>query len=74
MLIGYKVKSFAQEYGIRLIHASPYYAQVNGQAEATNKILIDMIKRTINDQPRKWHEALSEVLWAYRNLKIRPHV
>ena len=28
-----------------------------------------MIKRTIDDQPRKWHEALSEVLWAYRNLK-----
>ena len=60
---GDKVKAFMQEYGIRLIHSSPYYAQ----AEASIKILIDMIKGTIEDQPRKWHEVLSEVLWAYRN-------
>ena len=62
-----KVKAFMQEYGIRLIYSSPYYAQANAQAKATIKILIDMIKGTIEDQPRKWHEVLSEVLWAYRN-------
>ena len=28
-----------------------------------------MIKRTIEDQPRKWHKALSMVLWTYRNSK-----
>ena len=28
-----------------------------------------MIKRIVEDQPRKWHEALSTVLWAYRNSK-----
>ena len=28
-----------------------------------------MIKRTVKDQPRKQHEALSMVLWAYRNTK-----
>ena len=26
-----------------------------------------MIKRTIDDQLRKWHEVLSKLLWAYRN-------
>ena len=35
----------------------------------TNKVLIAMIKRIIDDQPRKWHEPLSEVLWVYRNSK-----
>ena len=30
IFIGDKVKAFVQEYGIRLIHSSPYYAQVNG--------------------------------------------
>ena len=69
MFIGDKVKSFVQEYGIKLIHSSPYYAQANGQIEATNKVLIDMVKRTIDDQLRKWHEALSKILWAYRNSK-----
>ena len=28
-----------------------------------------MIKRTIDDQSRKWYEALFEVLWAYKNSK-----
>ena len=35
----------------------------------TNKVLIAMIKRIIDDQPRKWHEPLSDVLWVYRNSK-----
>ena len=66
-----KVKLFVQEYGIKLIHSSLYYAQANGQAEVTNKVLIDMIKRTIEDQLRKWHKALFEVLWAYKNSKTK---
>ena len=49
VFIGDKVKSFVQEYGIRLIHSLPYYAQANNLAEATNKVLTDMIKRTIDD-------------------------
>src|SRR6185369_17081165 len=46
--------------------SSPYYAQANGQAEASNQSLIKLIKRKINEYPRRWHEVLSEALWAYR--------
>ena len=53
MFIDDKVKSFIQEYGIKLTHLLPYYAQANGQAEATKKVLIDMIKRTVDNQFRK---------------------
>ena len=28
-----------------------------------------MIKRTIEDQPRKWYEPLSTILWSNRNAK-----
>ena len=28
-----------------------------------------MIKKTIEDKPRRWHEVLFKVLWAYRNSK-----
>jgi hypothetical protein len=52
--------------GIKLIRSSPYYAQANGQAEASNQILIKLIKRKIDEYPRRWHEVLSEALWAYR--------
>jgi hypothetical protein len=28
--------------------------------------LIDLIKKKIEEKPRRWHEVLSEALWAYR--------
>ena len=46
--------------------SSPYYAQANGQAESSNKILIKLIKKKVQDYPRRWHEVLSEALWAHR--------
>ena len=52
--------------GIKLIRSSSYYAQANGQAEASNQSLIKLIKRKIDEYPRRWHEVLSEALWAYR--------
>jgi hypothetical protein len=51
--------------GIRLIRSSPYYAQANGQAEASNQSLIKLIKRKIDEHPRRWHKVLSEALWAH---------
>ena len=44
-------------------------ASAISQVEATDKTLIDMIKKTVKDKPRRWHEVLCEVLWAYRNSK-----
>jgi hypothetical protein len=52
--------------GIKLIRSSPYYAQTNGKAEASNQSLIKLIKRKVDEHPRRWHEVLSEALWAYR--------
>jgi hypothetical protein len=40
--------------------------QANGQAEASNKLMIKIIKKRIKDNPRKWHEKLSDALWAHR--------
>jgi hypothetical protein len=49
-----------------LLNSSPYYAQTNGQAESSNKTLIKLIKKKIEENPRRWHEVLSETLWAHR--------
>ncbi|KAK1605782.1 hypothetical protein QYE76_029455 [Lolium multiflorum] len=59
-------RKFCDDMGIKLIRSSPYYAQANGQAEASNQSLIKLIKRKIDENPRDWHEKLSEALWAYR--------
>jgi hypothetical protein len=49
-----------------LLNLSPYYAQANGQAESSNKTLIKLIKKKIEQNLRRWHEVLSEALWAHR--------
>jgi hypothetical protein len=51
--------------GIKLIRSSPYYAQANGQAKASNQSQIKLIKRKIDEHPKHWHEVLSEALWAH---------
>jgi hypothetical protein len=49
-----------------LLNSPPYYAQANGQAELSNKTLIKIIKKKIEDNPRRWHEVLSEALWVHQ--------
>ena len=66
VFISEEFRKFAADMGIKLIMSSPYYAQANGQAEASNQSLIGLIKRKIDEHPRRWHEVLSEALWAYR--------
>jgi hypothetical protein len=51
---------------IKLMNSSPYYAQANGRAKASNKVLLNIIKKTIEDNLRRWHKKLSEALWAHR--------
>jgi hypothetical protein len=52
-------------------NSSPYYAQANGQAESSNKTLINLIKTKISGNPKYWHKILSEALWAHRISKHR---
>ena len=59
-------RKFAESFGIKLLNSSPYYAQANGQAESSNKTLIKLIKKKIEEHPKRWHEVLSEALWAHR--------
>ena len=61
-----EVREFAKLYKIKLLNSSSYYAQANGQAESSNKTLIKLIKKKIEENLRRWHEVLSEGLWAHR--------
>jgi hypothetical protein len=65
VFISEEFRKFAADVGIKLIRSSQY-AQANGQAEASNQSLIKLIKRKIDEHPRRWHEILSEALWAHR--------
>ncbi|XP_043710281.1 uncharacterized protein LOC122659209 [Telopea speciosissima] len=61
-----QVLEFATDYGITITHSTPYYAQGNGQAEASNKVLKNCLAKVVDEDPRRWAELLSEVLWAFR--------
>jgi transposase InsO family protein len=61
-----EVREFTELYRIKLLNSSPYYAQANGQAEPSNRTLINLIKKKISDNPKHCHKILSEALWAYR--------
>ena len=45
--ISKEVRAFIEFYKIRLLNSSQYYAQANGQADSSNKILIKLIKKKI---------------------------
>jgi transposase InsO family protein len=42
-----EVREFAELYRIKLLNSSSYYAQANGQAESSNRTLINLIKKKI---------------------------
>jgi hypothetical protein len=64
--MSHQVREFAESLKIKLLSSSPYYAQANGQVESSNKTLIKLIKKKIEENPKRWHEVLSEALWAHR--------
>jgi transposase InsO family protein len=53
VFISEEFRNFTADVGIRLIRYSLYYAQANGQAEASNQSLIKLIKRKIDEHPRR---------------------
>ncbi|XP_059668901.1 uncharacterized protein LOC132313991 [Cornus florida] len=62
--IGNKVLDYCAECS-----STPYFAQSNGQAEASNKVIPNILEKMIENHPREWHHLLSNALWAYRNSK-----
>jgi transposase InsO family protein len=51
--MSHQVRDYAKSLRIKLLSSSPYYAQANGQAESSNKTLIKLIKKKIEENPKK---------------------
>ena len=64
MFIGDEMTYFAKDYSIQLIISTPFYAQENGQEEASNKVLISILEKMLEDNPKDWHRILSKTVWA----------
>eukprot|EP00253_Pinus_taeda_P026666 PITA_26666 len=61
---GNAMTEFSLKRGFKLKYSANYYPQGNGLAESTNKNLIRIIKRTIDQNQKNWHKSLIYALWA----------
>jgi transposase InsO family protein len=55
---------FCEEHAITFIHSTPYYPQGNGLVESSNKSLIKIIKKLLEDNKKAWDSKLEFTLWA----------
>ncbi|XP_070029237.1 uncharacterized protein LOC142170312 [Nicotiana tabacum] len=53
-------------YKRKLITSTPYHPVGNGQAKSTNKVIINNLKKRLEESKGNWLEAFLGVLWAYR--------
>lgn len=61
-----KMVDFYDKYDIRLGHSTAYYPQGNGLAKSSNKILMRITKKLLQQNKKAWHSKLIYALWADR--------
>ena len=59
-------RSYCSELWITNRYSTPTYPQGNGQAEAVNKVIVNGLKKRLDDAKGKYVEELPHVLWTYR--------
>jgi Integrase core domain len=67
-----KVYALAEQFNIDWRFSSIYNPRANGLAEAFNKTLINIMKKTVDGNQRDWDNRLQEALWAYRTTYRTP--
>ena len=65
------LRRYYGELGIRNRYSTPTYPQENGQAEATNKVIVSRLKKRLDDAKGKWVDELPHVLWTYHTTPQR---
>jgi transposase InsO family protein len=58
-----KLIDFCNQYHIGLGHSTTYYPQGNGMVESSNKTLVKIIKKTLQESKKSWHNELVFALW-----------
>uniref|UniRef100_A0A2N9I6H1 RNA-directed DNA polymerase n=1 Tax=Fagus sylvatica TaxID=28930 RepID=A0A2N9I6H1_FAGSY len=60
------IREVLEHYRIKHRRSTPYYPQGNGQAEATNRMLLRILSKMVFDYGKGWSSHLADTLWAYR--------
>ena len=62
---------YCGELGITNRYSTLTYPQGNRQVEAVNKVIVNGLKKRLDDAKGKWVEELPHVLWTYRTTPFR---
>jgi transposase InsO family protein len=62
--ISTKLTQFLAKLGVKHFTSYTYYPQGNGKTKSTNKNLVTIIKRIIEDKHIQWNTLLTYALWA----------
>ena len=57
--------------GITNRYSTLAYPQGNGQVEAVNKVIVNRLKKKLDNVKGRWVEELPHVLWTYRTTPRR---
>jgi len=60
--ISAKLTQFLVKLGVKHFTSPSYYPQGNGKSESTNKNLVSIVKKIIEDKPCQWHTLLTYAL------------
>ena len=61
-------RKYCFDLGINNRYSTPTYPQGNGQSEAINKVIVNGLKKRLDDAKGRWVEELPHVLWTYRTI------
>ncbi|XP_019241237.1 PREDICTED: uncharacterized protein LOC109221230 [Nicotiana attenuata] len=64
--VGKKTIEFFEKWHIKRILSTQYHPAANGQAESSNKVVLNILKKKLEEAKGLWPELLPGVLWAYR--------
>ena len=59
-------RKYYSDLGVKNRYSTPAYPQGNGQAEAINKVIVNGLKKRLDDAKRRWVEELPHILWTYQ--------
>ncbi|XP_056696908.1 uncharacterized protein [Spinacia oleracea] len=60
------LQKWCKQFGIHLAYSAVCHPQSNGQAEAANKLILNALKKRVEDDKNKWLEELPGTLWSLR--------
>ncbi|KAK8939028.1 hypothetical protein KSP39_PZI011373 [Platanthera zijinensis] len=61
-----ELEDFCKQLGTDLRFASVHHSRSNGQVEAANKLVVNLLKKKVTNLKGNWAEQLPSVLWALR--------